>query len=172
MWRVSLKFGIGLAATGIGVSAAVGEKVGIGVAATGISVTVVVGEEVWVGVAATGISLTVVVGEEVGVGVAAIDIGVTAVVGEEIGVGVAVTGIGVNVVAGEKVGVTEDGILEGVGDTSMAFVVTFAVYIASAGLDLGAGGFVGSGLGGSFGRDGSSCTLAATLASGVGVSSI
>ena len=134
LWRGSLKFGIGVAATGIGVSAAVGEKVGIGVAATGISVTVVVGEEV-------------------GVGVAAISIGVT-------------------VVAGEKVGVTEDGILEGVGDTSMAVVVTFAVDIASVGLDLAAGGFVGSGLGGSFGRDGSSCTLAATLASGVGVSSI
>ena len=132
--RGPLKFGIGVAATGIGVSAAVGEEVGIGVVATGISVTVVVGEEV--------------------------------------GVGVAVTGIGVNVVAGEKVGVTEDGILEGVGDTSMAFVVTFALDIASVGLDLGAGGFVGSGLGSSFGRGGSSCTLAATLASGVGVSSI
>ena len=130
------------------------------------------GEEVGIGVAATGISVTVVVGEEVGVGVAATGIGVTVVVGEEVGVGVAVTGIGVKVVAGEKVGVTEDGILEGVGDTSMAFVVTFALDIASAGLDLGAGGFVGSGLGGSFGRGGSSCTLAATLASGVGVSSI
>ena len=134
LWRGSPKVGIGVAATGIGVSAVVGEKVGIGVAATGIGVTVVVGEEV--------------------------------------GVGVAVTGIGVNVVAGEKVGVTEDGILVGVGDTSMAFVVTFAVDIASVGLDVGAGGFVGSGLGSSFGRDGSSCTLAATLASGVGVSSI
>ena len=130
------------------------------------------GEKVGVGVATIGIGVNAVVGEKVGIGVAATGIGVNVVVGEEVGVGVAVTGIGVNVVAGEKVGVTEDGILVGVGDTSMAFVVTFAVDIASVGLDVGAGGFVGSGLGSSFGRDGSSCTLAATLASGVGVSSI
>ena len=54
----------------------------------------------------------------------------------------------------------------------MAFVVTVAAGEASVGLGLGLDGFVGSGFRGSFVGEGSTSTLATTLASGVGVSAI
>ena len=59
------------------------------------------------------------------------------------GISVVATGIGVNIVTGEFVGVTVDGILVGVGEGSVVFVVTIAVDLASGELDLGAGEFVG-----------------------------
>jgi hypothetical protein len=58
----------------------------------------------------------------------------------------------------------------GVDADSVAFVV--AVAGALVGLSLGVGGFVGSGLGGSLVGEGSTSTLATTLASGGGVSAI
>ena len=72
--------------------------------------------------------------------------------GVEVGIGVAVAvwvgGTGVNVAVGNRAGVA-------VGGTSV-----------------GVDGFVGSGFGGSFVGDGSTSTLATTLASGVGVSAV
>ena len=58
----------------------------------------------------------------------------------------------------------------GVEANSVAFVI--AVAGALVGLSLGVGGFVGSGLGGSLVGEGSTSTLATTLASGGGVSAI
>ena len=73
---------------------------------------------------------------------------------------------------GTVVGIAVGGTSVGGDGTSVAFVVAVGVAGALVGLGLGVGGFVGSGLGGSFVGEGSTSTLATTLASGDGVSAI
>ena len=73
---------------------------------------------------------------------------------------------------GNEAGVVVGGASVGGDATSVAFVVAVAVTGAIVGLGSKVDGFVGSGFGGSFVGEGSTSTLATTLASGDRVSAV
>ena len=84
------------------------------------------------------------------------------------GLGVTADDTGVDVALGSGAGVAVDGTRVGVAVGPA--MESKGVGVAKGAVSVGVDGFVGSGFGGAFVDEGSTSTLAATLASGVGIS--